>query len=39
LFALHGLMGWALVGLVTMHLIGAAYHGLIRKDGIVSRMA
>jgi cytochrome b561 len=39
LFKLHGTLGWALVILVTMHLLGSAYHGWVKKDGIVSRMA
>lgn len=38
LFALHGLGGWALVALVSLHLLGAAYHGLVRRDGVVARM-
>jgi cytochrome b561 len=38
LFKLHEIGGWALVGLVCMHLAGAAYHGVVRRDGIVSRM-
>jgi cytochrome b561 len=37
LFALHSYGGWALVALVTLHLLGAAYHG-VRRDGVVSRM-
>ncbi len=39
LFKLHDTFGWALAILVTMHLLGSAYHGWVKKDGIVSRMA
>ena len=36
--SLHALAGFALAGLVLMHMGAAAYHGLIRRDGIFSRM-
>lgn len=36
---MHRIGGVALVCLVTLHLLGAAYHGLVRRDGVVSRMA
>ena len=39
LTALHNYGGIALIALVCLHLAGAAYHGLIRRDGVVGRMA
>jgi cytochrome b561 len=39
LATLHGYGGWALIALVSLHLAGAAYHALIRRDGVVGRMA
>jgi len=39
LFSLHDIGGWLLIALVCLHLAGAAYHGLIRRDGVVRRMA
>lgn len=38
LFALHQIGGAALVVLVCIHLAAAAYHGVIRRDGVVSRI-
>jgi cytochrome b561 len=38
LTALHKLGGLALIVLVCIHLLGAIYHGYIRRDGVVSRM-
>ncbi len=38
LFTLHSYGGWILIALVLMHLAGAAYHGFIRRDGVVGRM-
>lgn len=37
-FVIHGLAATALVGLIVMHLGGAAYHLLVKGDGVVGRM-
>lgn len=34
----HELGAAVLILLITLHLLGAAYHGLIRRDGVVRRM-
>jgi cytochrome b561 len=34
----HELGAGLLVLLITLHLLGAAYHGIIRQDGVVKRM-
>ena len=34
----HGLGALALLVLVLLHIGGTAYHGLVRRDGIVQRM-
>lgn len=39
LFQLHGLLGWALIGLLILHISGGLYHWLIRKDGVMTRMS
>jgi cytochrome b561 len=38
LFKMHEIGGLALAGLVGLHVVAAAYHGVIRRDGVVSRM-
>ncbi len=38
LTTLHLYGGLGLIVLVCIHLVGALYHGFIRRDGIVSRM-
>lgn len=35
----HYAVALLLVALIAFHLLGAAYHGLIRRDGILKRMA
>ena len=34
----HGTIAWVLIGVIAIHVAAAAYHGLVRKDGVVSRM-
>jgi cytochrome b561 len=34
----HELGAAVLILLITLHLLGAAYHGIIRRDGVVGRM-
>lgn len=38
LSALHWYGAMTLLALIGAHLLGAAYHGLIRRDGVVQRM-
>jgi len=38
LFALHGLIGTVIAGLVAVHIGGALYHHLVRKDRVLMRM-
>lgn len=37
--ALHGPLAWCLSALIAGHILAALYHRLIRKDGILARMA
>lgn len=39
LFLLHGLMGWAILGLVGLHIAGALFHWLVKQDGVMKRMS
>jgi cytochrome b561 len=39
LFSLHGVVGWILVGLLVLHMGGALRHGLIQRDGVMTRMS
>ncbi len=34
----HYFAAIALVALVTLHILGAAYHGIVRRDGVARRM-
>jgi cytochrome b561 len=34
----HSILAWALAILFVVHIIGALYHRLIRKDGVMQRM-
>jgi cytochrome b561 len=36
--AVHLTAIWGLVALVALHVAAAAYHGLVRRDGIFGRM-
>jgi cytochrome b561 len=36
--AVHRTTAFVLIGLIAMHVSAAAYHGLVRRDGVVSRM-
>lgn len=35
---LHGLIGYAIVGVLTLHILAALFHGVVRRDGVLSRM-
>jgi cytochrome b561 len=34
----HYFAGLAIAGLITLHVAAAAYHGIVRRDGVFSRM-
>ncbi|MGI3170740.1 cytochrome b [Pseudooceanicola sp. C21-150M6] len=35
---IHFLAGYAIAGVIAVHIAAAAYHGLVRRDGVFSRM-
>lgn len=37
-FAVHAVVARVLLGLVALHLLGACYHQIVRKDGVIGRM-
>ncbi len=39
LFVWHGWLGLAILGLLALHIAGALYHWLIRRDGVMERMS
>ncbi len=39
LFALHGFLGWAILGLIVLHVAGAMRHWVIKRDGVMARMS
>jgi cytochrome b561 len=39
LFYLHGLVGWAILGLLVLHIGGAMRHWLVKRDGVMARMS
>ncbi|MFO8045063.1 MAG: cytochrome b/b6 domain-containing protein [Halomonas sp.] len=39
LFQWHGWLGWAILGLVALHIAGALFHWLIRRDNVMTRMS
>ena len=36
--AMHGVAAWVLLALIALHVGGALYHGMIKRDGVVGRM-
>jgi cytochrome b561 len=38
LFTVHALIGFAIAGLLFLHISGALYHHFIRRDGVLRRM-
>ena len=38
MFSIHGLIGLIIAGLVAVHMGGALFHHLVRKDGVLMRM-
>ena len=39
LFQLHGLLGWALLALLALHIGAALMHWLVKRDGVMRRMS
>ncbi len=39
LFQLHGILGWAFLALLALHIAGAMRHWLIKRDGVMRRMS
>lgn len=39
LFWLHGMIGWAILGLVAIHILAALFHAKILRDQVMSRMS
>ncbi len=37
-FAIHALLAFALIGLVTVHIVAALYHHFVRRDNVLRRM-
>lgn len=37
-FTIHGYVAWVLIALVTVHVLAALYHHLVKKDEVLSRM-
>ncbi len=35
---LHGLIAWLLFALILLHIAGALYHGLVRRDNVLKSM-
>jgi len=34
----HGIIGWALIGLIALHFLAALYHHFVEKDSVLRRM-
>lgn len=39
LYAVHGVLGWALLALVCLHVGAALHHAFVRRDGVVRRIS
>lgn len=39
LFQLHGVLGWALLALLALHIGAAIMHGYLKRDGVMRRMS
>jgi len=39
LFLWHAILAWTILALVLLHMAGAFYHWLIRRDGVMKRMS
>jgi cytochrome b561 len=34
----HGLLAWVMLGLIGLHVLGALYHQIVLRDGVLRRM-
>ena len=34
----HGTLAWVLLAVIALHVSGALYHALVKRDGVVGRM-
>ena len=39
LFFVHGVIGWAILGLIVLHVAGALRHWLVKRDRVMARMS
>ena len=39
LYLWHGRLGWAILALIVLHVTGAFYHWLIKRDNVMKRMS
>ncbi len=39
LFVWHERLGWVLLALITLHIVGALFHWLIKRDNVMKRMS
>lgn len=39
LYLWHGRLGWAILALIVLHVMGALYHWLIKRDNVMKRMS
>lgn len=35
----HGALAWALLAIIALHVSGALYHAVVKRDGVMRRMA
>lgn len=38
LLSIHGYLGFLIAAMVILHIAAALYHGIVRRDGVLSRM-
>lgn len=36
--SVHGVLAWALLAVIALHVSGALFHALVKRDGVVGRM-
>lgn len=36
--SVHGALAWALLVVIALHVSGALFHALVKRDGVVGRM-
>lgn len=38
LYTIHGAVAWGLIALIVLHVAAATMHGVVKRDGVLSRM-